>query len=126
MQCSDKMKILYPKCNPQKTSQISNRIKFHMPVKNINLSLAKNLLIILAYTLANIFSGEYPLMTGFMVILGHLLAIASDSWSVYRNLTNANDSQDCASHMFFVIANIFSIIGEYKEIESTLIHQVIV
>ncbi|XP_013138529.1 PREDICTED: gamma-aminobutyric acid receptor subunit alpha-6 [Papilio polytes] len=79
VQCSDKMKILYPKCNPQKTSQISNRIKFHMPVKNINLSLAKNLLIILAYTLANIFSGEYPLMTGFMVILGHLLAIASDS-----------------------------------------------
>lgn len=122
MDSGDNMKILHPKHHKTVKWQRTISIKkfFFMPIKNINLAFANNLLIISVYALAKFFSGDYPHLAGLLVIFGHILAIVSDSSSIVYNVTYANNYQDCSSSLFFILANIFSIIGEYKEMQATV------
>lgn len=100
-------------------------IRFFMSAADFYLSVAGNSLVLLGYFFGKMYCEDYNpcLWASTLILFGHFLALISDTCSVLEDIfyfKHNNTRRDFSVNRYFVFANILSIIGEYKELKTSL------
>lgn len=87
------------------------------------LAVISNGLIVFGYVLGKIFCSDFQtsLSVNLLVIFGHSIALLSAAFTVLQDVLYVRQyRREFSVNKYYVIANILTIIGEYKELKSTL------
>ncbi|KAL0839442.1 hypothetical protein ABMA28_016157 [Loxostege sticticalis] len=115
--------ILSPSHLPGEITKQSAVTKFFMCAADFYLAVISNGLVVLGYVLGKIFCSDFQtsLSVNLLVIFGHSIALLSAAFTVLQDVLYVRQyRREFSVNKYYVIANILTIIGEYKELKSTL------